>query len=235
MKNDDMKSYRKHELPQYVTGNLLLILIFSDRLNTILSFTDTDSVKILSALLGSGVVGSIIYVFVFILDSFVSYRVKDRIVYWWSPQPGESVFSDIRSKDNDERFTSEDAILKYSAIYANIDIIAISSSGNSKKQRHYENSEWYKIYKRNETNGSVFSSQRDFLLMRDICAITVSLTTIYILSSIAGLLQPDMRVFIMLGAEYLISKVSAILKARRFVFSVIACDLARETELTGRL
>ena len=64
-----MKDYRKEELKTYVIGNILIILLFSGVFEKIFYLPEDLSVgvtDIVSKLLGSALLSSIIYIYVFI-------------------------------------------------------------------------------------------------------------------------------------------------------------------------
>ena len=75
--------------------------------------------------------------------------------------PGEYIFTEIKAKNKDIRFTTEEALQRFSAIYSNIPT-------NAREKRIYENSQWYKIYSKYREKPVIFISNRNYLLMRDI-------------------------------------------------------------------
>ena len=63
-------------------------------------------------------------------------KLKNVIVnLWFMKLPGEYIFTEIKAKNKDIRFTTEEALQRFSAIYSNIPT-------NDRKKRIYENSQW---------------------------------------------------------------------------------------------
>ena len=90
--------------------------------------------------------------------------------------PGEYIFTEIKAKNKDIRFTTEEALQRFSAIYSNIPT-------NVRKKRIYENSQWYKIYSKYRENPVIFISNRNYLLMRDMYISTFVILMLYIMAS----------------------------------------------------
>ena len=78
----DIKDYRNKELKSYVIGNILLILFFSGPFKDIF-LQDIDTVlDIWGTIIESALVSSIIYIYVFLLDSLLPGNLKQRIAYF---------------------------------------------------------------------------------------------------------------------------------------------------------
>ena len=221
-----MKEYRKEELKYYVIGNILIILLLSDVVKKLWGYSQgipENIIENIAKLLGVSLLSSIIYIYVFILDSIVPSKLKQFIIFFPFGEPGKTIFQKIRKKNIDSRFTQEDTVVKYSSIYTEQDSIK-----DKKKQEEYQNSKWYSIYQSIEDNPTVVQSQKDFLLNRDMCIITIVIGVIYvIISKVSGLYEIRKIVIYWLGGELIVTYVAAKSKAKRFVLNVIAKDIHR--------
>ena len=222
-----MKDYRKDELKTYVIGNILIILMFSGLFEIFFTLSEELSeeiIDIVSKLLGATLFSSILYIYVFILDSFIPSKLKDFVVYFPCGRPGDKIFEKIREKRIDSRFTQEDAITKYQEIYKELDIIS-----DRKKKHVFQNSKWYGIYQSIEENPTVALAQKDFLLNRDMCIITVVILILYVLISwISKIYTIKGGALIWLLVEILLTNIAAKGKAKRFALNVIAKDIHRK-------
>lgn len=220
-----MKDYRKDELKTYVIGNILIILMFSGLFKIFFSLSD-GTIDIISKLLGSALLSSILYIYVFILDSFIPSKLKDFVVYFPCGRPGDKIFEKIREKEIDPRFTHEDAMTKYQDIYKELDLIS-----DRKKKHVFQNSKWYGIYQSIEENPTVILAQKDFLLNRDMCIITVVILILYVLISRISKIYPIKGGALMwMLAEILLTNIAAKGKAERFALNVIAKDIHKNTD-----
>ena len=215
-----MKDYRKDELKTYVIGNILIILMFSGLFKIFFSLSD-GTIDIVSKLLGSALLSSILYIYVFILDSFIPSKLKDFVVYFPCGRPGDKIFEKIRKKGIDPRFTQEDAMTKYQDIYKELDLIS-----DRKKKHVFQNSRWYEIYQSIEENPTVTLAQKDFLLNRDMCIITVVILILYVLiSRISKIYTIKGGALLWMLVEILLTNIAAKAKAKRFALNVIAKDI----------
>ena len=220
-----MKDYRKDELKTYVIGNILIIVMFSGLFKIFFSLSD-GTIDIISKLLGSALLSSILYIYVFILDSFIPSKLKDFVVYFPCGRPGDKIFEKIREKEIDPRFTHEDAMTKYQDIYKELDLIS-----DRKKKHVFQNSKWYGIYQSIEENPTVILAQKDFLLNRDMCIITVVILILYVLISRISKIYPIKGGALMwMLAEILLTNIAAKGKAERFALNVIAKDIHKNTD-----
>ena len=220
-----MKDYRKDELKTYVIGNILIIVMFSGLFKIFFSLSD-GTIDIISKLLGSALLSSILYIYVFILDSFIPSKLKDFIVYFPCGRPGDKIFEKIREKEIDPRFTHEDAMTKYQDIYKELDLIS-----DRKKKHVFQNSKWYGIYQSIEENPTVTLAQKDFLLNRDMCIITVVILILYVLiSRISKIYTIKGGALMWMFVEILLTNIAAKGKAERFALNVIAKDIHKNTD-----
>ena len=67
----DIKDYRNSELKNYVIGNILLVLYFSGMFSKIFSEDVNSNLDIWSIVIESALISSIIYIYVFLLDSMI--------------------------------------------------------------------------------------------------------------------------------------------------------------------
>lgn len=213
---NNIKDYRKEELRAYVISNILVALYLSGFLT---ESTIKDETFI--TLIGSTLISSIAYIYVYILDTVIPAEWKDKLVYLFTGRPGDTVFSMIKEKDNDSRFTKEEAEQKYADIYERIDNVS------SIEEKHkVENSSWYKIYREHRDEGSVFNSQRDFLLNRDMSFMTIDLLIIYtVLAWFINEVEFSWKFFVLLVIEFLFTNIAARGRAKKFVMNVIAVDV----------
>lgn len=173
------------------------------------------------ALLNSAIVSTFLYIFVYMLDTLIPTDWKDTLVYLFTGRPGDTIFSRIKEKDVDSRFTKEQAQAKYSDIYTEIDKLTCAE-----KKQKYENSQWYGLYKKHEAEGAVFVAHRDFLLNRDMSFMTINMAFIYlVISLVFGAVVFSWKVFVFLIIEFIITNLAARGRACKFTRNVIAADI----------
>ena len=224
MKVSYMKEYRKNELKNYVIGNILVIILLSGVLDLIYAHcgNDIDVLKILaSALLRAAILSSVMYIYVYILDSMVPSKFKDEFVYFLSGRPGDTIFEKILEPGVDARFTPDDAQKRYKDFYAELNQMI-----DKKQKKRLQNSKWYGIYQSVETNETVRLSQQDFLLNRDMCIISIEILFLYVvLLLFSSGFTIKMTVVGWIIIEIVITKIAAMSKAKRFAFNVITKDI----------
>lgn len=218
-----MKEYRKKELKYYAIGNILLLLLMQGMFDGLMVRASNDAVDIIETLLGSAIIGSVVYIYTFLLDSFMPSKAKDAVAYFPTGRPGDYIFTEIQKRDPDARFTKGQVKNKYSDVYKNI--CNLQTNEEKKELRKYQNSEWYKIYKKNQDDESVYTSQQDFLLLRDMGSMTIMIALFYVAMVVLRLISFDGRVVTFLIVEFLLSNLAAKNKAKRFAYNVIATDL----------
>lgn len=215
----DIKDYRNNELKNYVIGNILLVLYFSGMLSKFFSEDINDNLNIWSIAIESALISSIIYIYVFLLDSMIPGDIKQKIAYFHIGKlPGYIIFTKMKQSVRDNRFTQSDVMKKYDEIYANMPI-------DRKEREKYENAQWYKLYKDCKNESKILISNRDFLLSRDITIITLMLLIIYLtLVGLKIMVFSKIIVEIIVG-ELIVSNVSMRGKARRLAYNVISEDI----------
>lgn len=165
------------------------------------------------------------------LDGLIPYKVKDWLIYpsvkgHGLKRPGCTVFSKINgSKANDLRFNLDDAKQRYSSRIQKLGDLDLAASAR------FQNSEWYKIYRRYSERKSVSYNHLGFLYGRDVFTLSVLALACCALSNIVCLIsnvQPAISItsFLIIGFLAAASWITSHNKGKRFVYSVIACDLA---------
>jgi len=215
----NIKDYREKELKTLVISNILVILC----LNGLITFDgileENSYMKLLITIINSGLFAAIIYTMVSVFDCMISSKLKRYIVFWWCPMPGETIFSDIKTDANDERFTSLEAIEAYQDIYNNL-------PSEKKACYQYENSKWHDLFRQHESEPKVLIAHRDYLMCRDMATITGLMVFLYtIISLVMKVLTFNKKTVIYLVVVYLVCMIAARVKSKRFVKTVIACDL----------
>ena len=220
----NIKDYREKELKTLVIANILMIFC----LNGLITFDgileENNYMKLLVTIINSGLFAAIIYTMFSVFDCMISSMLKRYIVFWWSPMPGETIFSDIRTDAKDERFTSAEAIEAYQDVYNNL-------PSEKKACCQYENSKWYDLLRQHESETKVLIAHRDYLMCRDMATMTALMICVYtILSAVMKLITFDKKAVIYLAVVYLVCMIAARVKSKRFVKTVIACDLHPKSE-----
>lgn len=221
---NNLKDYRENELKQYVIANALVFLLIHGFIN----FADTENIKFVQgivSLLGTTLLASIIYIFTMLVDSVIDDKIKNRMVnLYFMKLPGEYIFTEIKNKNKDIRFTTNMALQKYSHIYSEM-------PENSNERKKYENSQWYKIYNLYREVPMVFMSNRNYLLMRDMYVSTWVIFVLYFISCFffRWLTYEKLYIIYLLGV-LIITNVATHIKAKRFVYNVIALDIFKKEE-----
>lgn len=105
---NNVKDYRKDELRAYVIGNILVGMYVYGWFTI-----ETMNNNAWIALLNSAIVSTFLYIFVYMLDTLIPADWKDTLVYIFTGRPGDTIFTRIKEKDIDGRFTKEQARDKY--------------------------------------------------------------------------------------------------------------------------
>lgn len=221
----DLKNYRNNELKNYVIGNVLLILLLSGSLDQLFTLEIGESLDILKMIIESALISSIIYIYVFLLDSLVTAEIKKKIVYFpIGKMPGYNIFTNMKDKVKDDRFTKKDVMKKYKNVYDNMPT-------DKKEREKYENAQWYKIYNKYENESKILTANRDFLLCRDMTIITLMLILIYIVCfGILKVIMFSWETFIFLIIELIVTDVATRGKAHRLAYNVISEDVYKDNE-----
>lgn len=217
----NIKDYLGKELKQYVLANTIIIFLFYNLDYHIVDYDLNNVAAIWKSIVGLGAVGSAFYIYVLLLDAVYTPWMKEKCVHWCFPMPGCTVFEMIRKNQVDKRFTSEQAQKYYVEIYEGLDKLPCNN-----KKYVYQNSRWYSIYDKYKNRGSVWNSNRCYLLCRDICVATINLLVASIVVSKIFDINIPSGFFVYLSISYLVVAWSARAQAKRLVYNVIACDIA---------
>lgn len=219
-----MKDYREKEL-KYLMVILVLLFVFLCTPFKELIVTNIELHKTLTTIFSSIVVSSVLSLATFICDCLLSTNLKNKLVgLFFIPKAGETIFTRInKCSVKDDRFLNSEAKTKYNEIISNI-------PQNKKEGYGYENSNWYKIYKKYQDKAQVSQSQKDYLTCRDLFIETILFLVLYFLSLIFY------NEFVVFSFKYLliilliavITNVSTHVKMHRFVNTVIALDVAEK-------
>ena len=213
----NIKDYREKELKAFVLGNVLLILLGCG----VLPIDGSSIQDIVQDFVNSAVISVIGYVFVFIANEVIPDDVKYRIIWPIGGVPGNRIFTRIRDKDDDSRFSREDASEAYKDIYQRI-----GKETNRKRQAKLQNSSWYEIYRRYKSTTQILVANRDFLLCRDMTAMTVWIMVGYIMMLLYLQERPSANVLVFILVEFAAVRLSASNRGWRLVYNVIAMDIA---------
>lgn len=221
----DIKDYRDKELKLYALANIFVI-IYIEKIITIdgLLNQNDKSTALFVTIFNSVLFLSILYIFVLLSDSLFSESMKNRIIYFWGHLPGETVFSRMKIKVKDIRFTQQQVQERYKSIYD-------SMPSQRENKYRYENSAWYTIYSRHRENKMVYISNRDYLVCRDMTSSTVVILILYSIFSVALQLIPfKIECVIYLVIMFIVTNIATRTKGERMVNNVIICDLQAKNE-----
>ena len=99
----DIKDYRNNELKNYVIGNILLVLYFSGMFDKIFSQDINSNLNIWGIVIESALISSIIYIYVFLLDSMIPGDIKQKIAYFHIGKlPGYTIFTKMKEREKYE-------------------------------------------------------------------------------------------------------------------------------------
>lgn len=218
-----MKDYRDKELKYLMIILILLFVVLCTPIKD-LNITDMELHKSLTTIFSSIVVSSILSLATFICDCLISTNLKNKMVgLFFMHRSGETIFTRInKCSVKDDRFLNSEAKAKYEEIISNI-------PQNKNDRYEYENSNWYKIYKKHQDKGQVSQSQKDYLTCRDLFIETILFLVLYFLSLVFY------SEFVMFSFKYLlviiliaiVTNISTHVKMNRFVNTVIALDVDR--------
>ena len=221
---NNIKDYRENELKQYVIATSLLFLL----LHGFIDFSNPqniDYIKGIVSFIGTSILTSVIYIFTLVIDGVMDDKLKNVIVNLCLMKlPGEYIFTEIKAKNKDIRFTTEEALQRFSAIYSNIPT-------NAREKRIYENSQWYKIYSKYREKPVIFISNRNYLLMRDMYISTFVILMLYIMASfLLKWFSIETSYIVYLLTALILTNIATHIKAKRFAYNVIALEIADKRE-----
>lgn len=221
-----MKDYRDKELTRLLFILFFLFLIWCtpalDHINNPEAQTDYS---ILLSIAESTIISYVLSNAALLCDCLISSRLKDKLVgLFFLPRSGETVFSKIKNgKIYDDRFELSDA----KALYKDI----ISYLPNKKREkRRYENKKWYNIYHQYQDKPQVVQCQRDYLMCRDLYTEAIAFMLIYVISLFVfpSFVIFSIRFVVLLIILAIAFNICTHQKMRRFVYTVIAIDIANQ-------
>lgn len=218
---NDLKDYREKELKMYIIACIFVLICLTKDFS--INKSSMDKMINLSELIDSVLASSCLYIFVFIADSLFSSDIKQKIVTLFGAikMPGSIIFTEIKDKCKDKRFTKAEALEIYNDIYSNLP--------KEKKQSYqYQNSKWYKIYSKHRDVSIIFISNRDYLLCRDMVSATIMIFFLYVLSVEMRLFEYNFTYVCFLGAMFIVNINATHLKAKRFAYNVLAYDISHQ-------
>lgn len=216
----NIKDYKNKEINMYILGVIFLYLCISNSFNL-----DNNNMINVNQLINTTLSSGIIYLFTYLSDAMISSYFKDKIIYLFGiiKKPGEWIFSNIKNNCKDDRIYSEKANQKYKDIYLNM-------PKEKNKRKKYENSEWYAIYSNYRNETMIEISNREYLMTRDLVFVTISMLIIYIALCVLNIFYWSFTFIIILLILLIINTISANIKAKRFVYNVIAIDLTKTSK-----
>lgn len=216
----NIKDYKNKEINMYILGVIFLYLCISNSFNL-----DNNNMINVNQLIKTTLSSGIIYLFTYLSDAIISSYFKDKIIYLFGiiKKPGEWIFSNIKNNCKDDRIYSEKANQKYKDIYLNM-------PKEKNKRKKYENSEWYAIYSNYRNETMIEISNREYLMTRDFVFVTISMLIIYIALCVLNIFYWNFTFIIILLILLIINTISANIKAKRFVYNVIAIDLTKTSK-----
>lgn len=215
----DIKDYRERELPLFVIANVLVFLIVHDLIS--ININDIPgATKILSELFSSVIFSAVSYGFILTIECLFTSELKEKLVYLWGvfSLPGYTIFSDIKKKNRDNRFSYKKLAEKHPEIYEGL-------PSDKKIRKGYENENWYAIYAKHREAQMIRISQRDLLLCRDVYISVLAMIGMYIVTCISQLVSFNFPYVLFLFLMAVITNIGANRKAVRFAYNVIAYDL----------
>lgn len=186
----------------------------------------SDSTNVLSEIFVSTVLLAITSSFILVVECLFTNELKDKLSYLFSffgllKLPGYTIFSKIKKRDNDNRFSHKHLMSKYPELYQNL-------PKEKKARERYENEQWYVIYSKNRDVPMVYNSQRDWLLCRDIYVSTLVIIGLYVVVvTIVGFTEINYPYLFFLIIMAVITNFGANRKANRFAYNVIAYDVSK--------
>ena len=232
MKN--LKDYRNKELTIFIVANILLF-------HVIHQFIKVDAnelfnaTEVFSQIFTSVIMSVIAFGFILVTECLLTSGTKEKLLYLFGffgllNLPGCMIFTNIKNKNIDSRFSYQNLIIKYPTLYENLP--------ESKEERlRYENEKWYAIYSQNRDVPMIYNSQRDWLLFRDIYITTLVIICLYIVLIKMSFVEFSCPYLLFLITMAIITNFGTNRKAARFAYNVIAYDVhtAPEKEKKGDL
>ena len=152
----------KQENFWYIQAYTLLLIVvfwwFTQGFSIQEAFSSLDTVNAwIEKLLSATFLSAVAYIVTIVLNGLLSSKIKYILVFWRvkNTLPGHRAFSKLMAKE--PRINADILINKY---------------GELPQAPAEQNSFWYQIYKKYEKDKTVLEAQKNFLLMREMTAIT---------------------------------------------------------------
>ena len=224
---NDLKDYREKELKNYVIGNILIALLLTNMLEQVIGMEANTTFEACKALIGSAVISSVLSIYVFITNSILPGDTKFAICYLGiTKMPGFTIFADAQEnnwkhrKALDGRYTAEEVKAKYAQVYANLE-----NEKDADKRKELQNTYWFKIYRKHQTEPAIYTANRDFLLCRDICIMTLWLLLAYLGTCMLSVLPFSHKLVKFFLIEFALTVLAVHGKGGRLARNVLAADI----------
>lgn len=223
---NEFKSYRNKELKSFTFSNLLIVFLLNDSLEYLVNLNlDISVIETLKLLL----TGSFLYLLVFVLDSLIPVSFKSKILlyfrikkeYKFFQMPGEYIFTKLINGSNDLRINKERVMRHYKCIYDRM-------PENDIKRREFENENWYKLYRKHEKKGRIETTQKEYLLCRDMTSNFCLFILIYITLSCINMVKLSYYISGYFLFMYIILLICSRNKANRYITNVIVEDIYQD-------
>lgn len=196
-----LKNYNQY-LIAFILVNIILYLVICAGFKAS-AFTKEDFLK-------NGTIYSIFILVVFIANNIIESNYKIALIFFGkNNMPGNKVFSKLIYEEN--RILPEKVKLKY---------------GELPIEAKEQNNLWYLIYSMNKNDEKVFQSHREFLLARDLCALSVTLIVIYFILILFNKVIFNKYYLGLIFVEYILLNIVSRNTAKRFVLNVIVTDIS---------
>lgn len=148
-------------------------------------------------------------VVVLLLNPIVPARIKASLVFWRVADvlPGHRAFSALAAAD------------------PRIDLAKLKKNiGEFPSEPKEQNAKWYSLYKKVEGEPSIQHVHRQFLMLRDLAALSIVLLGLVVLASALGAIDSllGLKAGCLLAIQYLLSALGARFQGAGFVTSVLA-------------
>ena len=218
----NLKDYRDRELPLFIIANVLVFLIVHKFINIDISDVP-GTTKVFSEIFSSAVLAVAAFGFILVTECLFTSLFKEKLLYLFGffgllNLPGNTIFSQIKEKNPDKRFSFQTIKDKYPKLYENM-------PENGGTRLRYENERWYSIYSQCRDVSVIHNSQRDWLLCRDIYISALLMIVMYVIISILHFVEFNKMYLVFLVVTLIITNIGANRKAVRFAYNVIAYDL----------
>ena len=220
----DLKDYREKELTLFIIANTLLFLVVHQFIKVDASEL-LNATEVLSKIFTSVILSVTAFGFIIVIECLFTSGTKEKLLYLFGffgllNFPGCTIFTKIRNKNNDNRFSYQSLIAKYPTLYEKL-------PEDKKERLRYENEKWYAIYSQNRDISMIHNSQRDWLLCRDIYVTTLVIIVTYVILLLMSFIEFYCQYLLFLVATAIITNFGANRKAVRFAYNVIAYDVNR--------